>query len=501
MDNIFLIEDHDEALKIWRQSKVKGLDLVHIDAHIDFGFHSARPIEEVVKRAKSLKELKRNLERSLVFMRYEKDFDKQTNIGNYIYPAMEEGIVKDFYWIIPGGLKEFKGSIKLIKGILRNLAKQSNYTLCSLNFELKDGLISADLFGRKFIICILEKLPYLRQKILLDIDTDFLVIDCLENAINTTKIGKRKLEIPARDLVEHLKKKIEQPEIITISYSVNDGYTPIRYKHLGDEIAYHFSPPKFGERFKRSKQTAEYFDLFLSTGKKEYYQKAIKLDPSYRARDNNFGFLYFSLRKFSLAQAEFSKVLKVDPKNSACLLGLGNIFLEKKDFKRAKRYFLLALNSSDNPLFKETNIQSLLGLGRAEFNLKNFKKAKKLLLHYQSFKPLQPQSYYLLGRIKEFEKDFYQAADLYQKTINLGYDSIELIFRLLKISPHLKEKDGIIKLVTKKYKEFKKRFLRARRLSLEKGKKIKGLKGLQNKLLSLEKRLTQYNAKFSKQKK
>lgn len=43
-DNIALIEDHHEALGIWREKKVRNLDLVHIDAHLDFGFHAARPI-------------------------------------------------------------------------------------------------------------------------------------------------------------------------------------------------------------------------------------------------------------------------------------------------------------------------------------------------------------------------------------------------------------------------------------------------------------------------
>ena len=108
LNKVFLIEDHDEALKIWREKKIKAIDLVHIDAHIDFGFHPAKPIEEIFNKAISLKELKRNLEYTIAFRHYENDFDKQTNIGNYIYPAMDAGIVKDFYWVVPGGLKEFK---------------------------------------------------------------------------------------------------------------------------------------------------------------------------------------------------------------------------------------------------------------------------------------------------------------------------------------------------------------------------------------------------------
>jgi len=48
MNNISLIEDHHEALSIWRQNGFKSLDLVHVDAHIDFGFHPAMPVEKPV---------------------------------------------------------------------------------------------------------------------------------------------------------------------------------------------------------------------------------------------------------------------------------------------------------------------------------------------------------------------------------------------------------------------------------------------------------------------
>ncbi|MFH1190777.1 MAG: PqqD family protein, partial [Candidatus Omnitrophota bacterium] len=47
----------------------KNLDLVHIDAHMDFGFHQAKPIERILNGARSLKELKSNLEYSLALKR------------------------------------------------------------------------------------------------------------------------------------------------------------------------------------------------------------------------------------------------------------------------------------------------------------------------------------------------------------------------------------------------------------------------------------------------
>ncbi len=494
MKNISLIEDHDEASKIWRKKKIRNLDLVHLDAHIDFGLQQVKPLKKIFNEAGSLKELKRSLEQSLSFMHYERDFDKQTNIGNYVYPAMEEGVVGDFYWVVPGGMKEFKQSNKFIENVLKGLLRQDFHHIGQASHvtrhTLKDGIISINLFGRKFIICTLDKLPTIKQKALLDIDTDFLVIDSLINANNTAKIGERKPWILPKDLVGILKQKIKWPEVITIAYSVNGGYTPIRYKHLGDELAYYFAPREFKSRLENNYKVAAYFNCFVTTGRKEYYRKAIALNPTYRVADNNYGPLYLALRKFSLAKKEFLKVLKVDPKNPSCFMGLGNIALGRKDFKKAKTYFTSALrNTGSQTLFSKVKNQSLFGLARAEFSLKNYDKAKELLSRYQALEPLQSQSYYLLGRIFEKEKDFIRAANFYKDALRLGIGGIEPIQRLLKISYYLKEKGDIIKYVIPRYKAFKKEFLRIKKLSSTKGK-IRNWHKVKEKMRAIEKMLT-----------
>lgn len=480
---MFLIEDHDEALKIWRQKGFKNLDLVHIDAHMDFGFHQAKPIEQVMQEARSLDELKSSLEYSISFQRYESDFEKQTNIGNYIYPAMREGIVKDFYWVIPGGLKEFRESLGLIKNIIINLTGKKHYSMT----DGEEGIISAEILGRKFIVCALEKLPILRQKALLDIDTDFLVIDSIVNAQNTANIGKRKPWILPKDLAGKLKKKIKQPQITTIAYSVNGGYTPMGYKHLGDEIAYNFSPGKFRNRFRTSLAAAANFNLFRSTGREEYYEKAIAGNPAYRVSNNNYGPLYLSLGKLSLARKEFLKVLRADSENPACLLGLGQIFLRRNNFKKAKTYFSLALNRGNQELFNKIEEQCLLGMAVAEFKIGNIHQAKKLLLRYQSFERLNAQSHYLLGRIYEKERRFHKAIIFYKNSLILGFDALETILRLLKIAFSLNKKHAIIGLVTARYNAFKAVFLKERKL--RNNKAIKKRDKTEKKMRTIEKML------------
>ncbi len=61
-----------------------------------------------------------------------------------------------------------KRSLKIIKGIVKSLVRQTGRSLYAAGWMIKKGAVSVNLFGRKFIFCMLEKLPVLKQRILLD---------------------------------------------------------------------------------------------------------------------------------------------------------------------------------------------------------------------------------------------------------------------------------------------------------------------------------------------
>jgi len=393
------------------------------------------------------------------------------------------------------------------------------------------------LFVKIFIISLVEKLPILKQKVLLDIDLDFLTTNSLLNANNTSDIARRIPWIYPDKLVEALKEKIKRPQIITIAYSVNGGYTPIVYKFLGDDIVYRLSnnitpeanefllkrykaksvddwqsllrdirctlhaaryalhAARFEDDFKKRFLADIYFNLFNLTNEKKYYLNAIKLNPSYRTEDNNYGPLYLAIHKFSKAEREFLKIAKVDSKNPYPFIGLGEIYLQKRDFLKAKRHFSDALKIRED-LPRKINIDisqdlayALFGLAQVNFRLKNLKKAKRLFHHYQTFKPLDPRSYYFLARIYEEEKSYQRAAQYYQDAMRLGLNSLDIIKRLLKVSHYIREKDDIIKYVLKRYEEFKEGFTRyklqgkgANRLK----KSVKDLKKIKKEMAVLE---------------
>jgi tetratricopeptide (TPR) repeat protein len=265
-------------------------------------------------------------------------------------------------------------------------------------------------------------------------------------------IGKRQPWISPSELAEVLKNKIRNPAIITIAYSVNGGFTPIKYRHLGDEVAYRFSPLRFKKRYARLFKAARHFGLFTSSGRKEDYQKAAALNPAYRSFDNTYGPLYLASRRFSKAESEFRKIIRVDPENPFPRVGLGCIALERGDYHRAKRFFSYAARKKSLP-------QAVCGLAQAEFRLSYHKKAKRLFLRYLKSERLQPQSYYFLGRIYEKEKDFKKAIVYYKSAVGLGLNHIGLLKRIIHIARSTKTADdNLINYSVKRYKELKKSF-------------------------------------------
>ena len=463
VEEIYLIEDHDQALKIWKKKGVEGLDLVHLDAHIDFAEYQARPPHEALQEAKSVEDLKRQLEIGLAFGSYEKDFNRQMNIGNYIYAAMRDGVVKNFWWVVPGGKQEFKKSQKIIKDIIKGIVGKNTICInnCSVYANYKSAVIN---------VTYLNALPIFRQDVLLDIDVDYLTMPSLLQADPKENIGKLFPWITPQYLVQQLKEKICSPRMLTIAYSVSGGFTPMKYRYFGDEIAFRFSPRQFRQRYKHSLRAARYFESFCLNQQRKDYLHACRIDHYYRSADNNPGPLYLLKEKYRAAEKEFKRILKVDPLNPACLIGLADIALQRKEFGQAKKYFSqarglakgLAKGFAFGQVFKNERRQIFLGLGQSELGLKNYEKAKLWLMRYSRLEPLRAEPYYFLGVIAQKEKDFLKASQLYKDSIRLGYPALNPLASLAKICCRLEDKGSIIKYISMRLVSYKKEVVRLR---------------------------------------
>ncbi|MBD3263464.1 hypothetical protein GF374_03745, partial [Candidatus Woesearchaeota archaeon] len=220
-DNIALFEDHNQSCQEWKKQGFRNLPLAHLDAHIDFWFFHAKRREDVIRESRTIDELKSELEKTLLFERFGKDIDTQENIGNYIYPAMREGIVSEFHWIIPGSMNE--SVEKTVRGILER-SPWGGYV------RKHRWRLSGRLYGHRFTATDIEHIK-IRDPVLLDIDLDYLMY----SQVGGKKVQRKPWMYP-KEFVDILEKRFPNPVFVTISYSVNGGYTPIQYKFLGDEM-------------------------------------------------------------------------------------------------------------------------------------------------------------------------------------------------------------------------------------------------------------------------
>lgn len=443
----FLIEDHDEALNVWRRERVRGLDLIHIDAHIDLGLHKARSPIDIVNSAKSVKDITDGLEYSISYLKFEKDLRKQTDVGNYIYPAMAEGIVRDLYWVIPGRSDDFTGSkspvIRILKSILRECGDRG------ARIAESDDIVSAEFMGRRIFVCNIDALPEFSRDVLLDIDTDYMVISSIDKADATQEIGERRPWIYPREVALILKRKIARPRVNTIAYSVNGGWTPIAYKYLGDELAGAISctiPGAGGVRGTDERLRAGgSFGRFLRTRDGRFYDDAVRRDRSYRAPDNNYGPLYLAKGNIESAVREFGKILDADSANPAALSGLGTACMRRKRWRAAVDYFNKAIRSARREsLFRNVKTDALYGMAECEFRLRRFRSAARHLATFRKLAPMEPKSAYMLGRICEDRGLYQRAAGYYKDALMLGFEDPEPVEGLVRICGKLKRKNDTI---------------------------------------------------------
>ena len=140
-------------------------------------------------------------------------------------------------------------------------------------------------------------------------------------------------------------------------------------------------------------------------------------------------------------------------------------------------------------MFKNDRTASLLGLARTEYALKNFKEARKLLVLYIRKRPLNPEPYYLLGRICEKGREFGRAEIYYKNAIQLGYGGLDVLSGLLQVSSRLNNVEKNVRLVSLRYRELKRAYLKSKSDRLKKGKKKAGSRQFEERMRAFEKKL------------
>ena len=345
-----LAENHDQAYYTWHDAGVRQRILIHVDAHHDMWWVSDKaPI----------------------------------TIANFICSALKEDIVREVLWVVPDGTWRNPDSRKAVRRHLEKIA--ASYPAASPHPRIvRDDEIAFTLLGKTVRILSAYSLPRIEETVLLDIDVDFMVIPWV--TYGKTDHYRALPWCWPDQLLAGLACGRVQSDLVTIAYSVEGGYTPLKWKYLGDEMALRLRQPDVAgsatTAYKLVREASTAVDrgdnaigeekyqqaarllpdsavchyhlahLFMNLGRVEEGQKsyrcALELDPSYRTAYSSRGFVYYGDKRFKKAEKEHLRTLALDPGDAYVHLGLGQLAARRRCWKEAETLLRRSLALNNN---------------------------------------------------------------------------------------------------------------------------------------------------------
>ncbi|KPA11908.1 Tetratricopeptide TPR_2 repeat protein [Candidatus Magnetomorum sp. HK-1] len=145
----------------------------------------------------------------------------------------------------------------------------------------------------------------------------------------------------------------------------------------------------------------------------DYLNKSIAISSSYHIPRMNRAKYMITVEKTDLAISDYNYVLKENPNNIKAYLGLADIYMEKKEYKRAENICYQALKRKSDS--EKINYQ----LGQIFEKTGQYKKSAFFYKQALLKNPFSAITYYDYARILIFLKDFYTAIDALKRAIDL----------------------------------------------------------------------------------
>ena len=235
VERIVLMENHNLAFSVWQKERTRNRILIHIDAHLDFGWIPDKKLYKILLSNSLNEENPPSGRKPLWYQEEEEEIMKIVDTGNYLYPALKDGLISELYWVVPDKIWDTPEEQAIIKKIFQQiLEKHPKGKAVKIISEEKN--IVTTICDRKFTACKLVNLPSINENALLDIDVDFFIVNSLLKEIAGITTMNNKPWMWPSELITILKNKRIKTDCVTISYSVAEGFTPLKYKYLGDQI-------------------------------------------------------------------------------------------------------------------------------------------------------------------------------------------------------------------------------------------------------------------------
>src|SRR3989441_894081 len=368
---ICMVEDHDVAYHAWKKAGFENRILLHFDAHIDFAWIAPTP--ETLLEKPSLSEMLSTLHRTPFWRLSEKTEEERTHLGNYIHQAIRANIVREFIWVYPEDPDQAEQA-RAVRSTLESLAAVAPQ-LFQLFRPTDTGCFEGRIYGKRFLA-----IPYsafsmqaFEEAVLLDIDLDFFIIRSLYSRHSPyADLRTPSFWLSPAEFVARLHASGLRYEFVTLAYSVEEGYTPLRLKFLGMELAQRLlrslseeeecrfealrdlsrpstrsdpesavrrledlievHPNDAALRFHLAVLLLEQNDIPRAAAQ---YRKAIEDDPTYRTRYNHAGPALLELGLRRAARASFERMKQLDPHNPHYRLFELEMLIAERDWAQA----------------------------------------------------------------------------------------------------------------------------------------------------------------------
>lgn len=379
------MEDHRDAYFLWKQAGLTNQLCIHVDAHLD------------------VCDLKTPAYEGLEY--------PHINCGNFLLPAMDEGLISSLIWVIPEHLPQGEPLLNWSQLELQNWVHVELADYMSL--ELREGRVHGTLRGKPFVICYSKNLPPVERPVVLDIDVDYYL--CPGDGLWQEPLA----------LHSHLKEL--DINALTVAYSVDGGYTPIRHRAQGPLTILAWANPdgakEIWQRLQDPEQQATENDpdwlkaaFFWRQGE---HDRAIALDPSYEAQAIDQLSAAMMRQKFTEAREHLANV----PKSSEADFMDGMISYREKKYQDACDVWTQLLDTTELP--PQTQVYLLTLLGRGQCELKDHNRAFETFERASELSRRDSELTYLKARCCAATDQLERAARLYRKAMKYAPGRLE----------------------------------------------------------------------------
>jgi tetratricopeptide (TPR) repeat protein len=392
------MEDHRDAYFFWKERNVRDAVCVHVDAHLDVcdrrvpGYSGVRP---------------------------------EVNCGNYLLPALNENVVTKLVWVVPPHLKQ---DASLLDWAREELQAWVHLTIAEYNSLRSVGsYVEGDLLGKPFIICESDNLPPLQGPVLLDIDADYYLAP--DDGVWQTPL----------ELKSHLEELT--PQVITVAYSVQGGFTPLHRRYLGDLTVTAYQDLELAQAYQRCLtepdsscpdgpawlQASHCLKDGLDIGS-EVYRKAVSFDSQYEADLVDLAWWRLSRKDYPQAEEWIEKLPESLERDY--LRGLACLY--QKRFAQADTHWTEVLNRSD---LESSTRRHLLELqSRALLGAEKYAQSEDVCRQALKLDRRDGDLWSLLAGAQYRAGKFDPAARSYRKAISCFKDKLEGLSAMLDLA-------------------------------------------------------------------